>query len=962
MSLMSELQPQYDLPVWEICRFAPYPVTAVSSLTTGNTLTNRYLYYQISNLLYRYDTVTDCWQQLSSTPANTPTIMNNNVLSNSAGHFGQAISGGTNTIQIAGLSGKVLIGYEIRIIAGTGAGQKRTITNVDAPVIHERGLCTTASTVQIIDASTGVGLKQWKPNQWKNYQVRIDWGTGRTQMRPILYNTQNTLTFTDINYITVNPWSQCPLMTATVANGSFWVIESHQVTVNSNWTVQPDASSQFMIVSGGIWNISQGTTAAPFFSLMYYDILSDVWYQKSTQSGLKTAVFLAGSDLSMERFTENGGTLLTGTAAGGGTRYITPATTLTPMQYANFEVRIVGGTGIGQIRSILSNTTNRINVVRDWDITPDNTSVYEIWRDVGKIWLIGGGDAGMLQYSRDVDQWTTGKQLDNGQCNQLSAQKTGDNPIALTSITRITASITGINATPVAPGSGYNIDDLITLGTGTGGVVRVTGINSTGGVTSVTLESVGTNYTVATQAQASVLPAGGTGCTVSVTSIDYTEYAVTAIAHNYKIGDTVTMKGANSTGAAKFNGTYVITGIPTLTTNLSFSYCSVGDPGAGAATIAYSPSVTQLVDCTKNWIPNEHIGKLIQLSSNNILSIGQVRRIIGNTATTITWTLAATAPVNGGSRYVIEDIKPFGTDRSSIGEKCGVEGFATGGSTTTLIDSTKSWPTNYWSRTAQRKLRIVEGTGVGSEILITANTATTLTFATQTFTPDTTTRYIIMDGFGTATSGTATTLVDTAQNWETNYWVGSRLRLLAGTGQGNEYTITANTNNTLTFGSGATPDVSTAYAILEASIKTNGLHLDNITGSTLASLNHKFMYAFAGTVTGELSRYDITTEHWEFISYFPQSETFTTGAMYVYDGQDRIYINCSTAFAGAIAMRVLSYDIVKNLMEPAGNMEYGHSTAVSGNRMEIIKTVDGLKYLYIMRHSGQEMWRVLLFW
>jgi len=30
--------------------------------------------------------------------------------------------------------------------------------------------------------------------------------------------------------------------------------------------------------------------------------------------------------------------------------------------------------------------------------------------------------------------------------------------------------------------------------------------------------------------------------------------------------------------------------------------------------------------------------------------------------------------------------------------------------------------------------------------------------------------------------------------------------------------------------------------------------------------------------------------------------------------------------------------------------------------MEIIQTADGLKYLYIMRHTGQEMWRTLLFW
>ena len=31
-------------------------------------------------------------------------------------------------------------------------------------------------------------------------------------------------------------------------------------------------------------------------------------------------------------------------------------------------------------------------------------------------------------------------------------------------------------------------------------------------------------------------------------------------------------------------------------------------------------------------------------------------------------------------------------------------------------------------------------------------------------------------------------------------------------------------------------------------------------------------------------------------------------------------------------------------------------------RMEIVTTVDGLKYLYMMRHTGTEMWRTMLFW
>ena len=180
MALTNNLKQQVDLPVWEWCRFAPATTTAISSLTTGNALTNRYLYYQVAGALYRYDTIADSWHQLASAPT-TPTIMNNNVLSNSVGHYGQAISGGASTIQIAGLNGNSLVGYNIRILSGTGAGQERTITAVSAATIHDRGIVTTGSTTLITDASTGIGLKQWKTNTWKNYQVRIDYGNGKTQ-------------------------------------------------------------------------------------------------------------------------------------------------------------------------------------------------------------------------------------------------------------------------------------------------------------------------------------------------------------------------------------------------------------------------------------------------------------------------------------------------------------------------------------------------------------------------------------------------------------------------------------------------------------------------------------------------------------------------------------------------------------------------------------------------------------
>lgn len=963
MTITNNLKVQVDLPVWEWLRFAPATPTAVSSLTTPK-VPGRYLYYQVSGTLYRYDTYSDGWQQLQTIQNNTPTIMNTNQYSSAVGYFGRAISsgGGNNTMELAGLSGNALVGYKIKIIAGTGAGQERTIMTVSAPIIQDTGIVTTAGASSIVDGSTGAGLKQWGVNKYVDYQVRCEFGTGQKFMRKILRNDATTIVFSDVTHLTTNSWCCCPLpitWSATAGVQATYVIESQIITVDTNWTTNPDKTSQFVVKSGGIWNVSQGTTSTPFYSINYYDVLTDTWYAKSTQSGLKAQVFLAASDLAIEVMTEvNGAVVAEATATSGAARSLTNSgLSMTPMDFANMELRITGGTGIGQVRSILSNTATKFNVYRDWDITPDNTSKYEIWRDTGKVWLCGGGDSALFQYSQETDQWSTGKQLDFGTVASLSAQKSGELPQAITSITRTVTGMKGVGTISTA-GTGYNIDDILTVDA-KGGTVRVTGITpATGAVTAVTLETCGTGYTTGAKAT-TVTPAGGTGCQITLAAgdIDFTELVATAIVHNFKIGDVVTIAGATSTGAANFNGVKTIIGVISTT---QFSYCTGGDPGAATATGTSTISTTVLVDCTKNWAVDEHKGKILQVSNNALLATGgQQRIILSNTANTITWTLAMTAatPAAGTYRYVILDKKPFGTDMTMGGRVGGgTEGFATSGSTTTIVDSTKSWKPNYWSKTVQRKVRIVEGTGVGSEIAITSNDATTLTFAAQAFTVDTTTRYVIMDSFGTATAGSTSTLTDSAQNWDVNIWAGKRVRLLSGTGVGWEYAIVSNTATALTFAVATAPDTSTAYAILEATPKSFGIHLDMITASTDTTLNSRYMYSFVGSATSEIARYKVSSEHWQRLSYFPQVETVTTGTMYVYDEKDRIY------FSRNATSRIQYYDLVKNVTVPCAYIPYGNSTEVSGNRMEIITTTDGLQYLYIMRHSATEMWRVLIFW
>ena len=214
-----------------------------------------------------------------------------------------------------------------------------------------------------------------------------------------------------------------------------------------------------------------------------------------------------------------------------------------------------------------------------------------------------------------------------------------------------------------------------------------------------------------------------------------------------------------------------------------------------------------------------------------------------------------------------------------------------------------------------------------------------------------------MEGFGQATSGSTTTLVDTTQNWAANAMVGKRVRLVAGSAATNEVTITGNTQTTLSFSAiGAAVDNTTSYTIIEPTTRGAGNSIFVPRNSTNPTLNNNYLYMFRGGATAEIGRYNITTEAYEPITFFPFSETLTTGTSYAYDGVNRIY------FQKDATGRCYYYDMIVNEVVNSSTMPYSQGTAAIGNRMEVVTTEDNLKYLYMIRNGGQEFWRCLLFW
>lgn len=946
MAVTNNLKVQVDLPVWEWCRFAPTATATLSALATSDDGNTRFLYYISGSLFYRYDTYADTWQQLA-TPNTAPLTVLALRYTGFRGYHGRILSATSTTVQIPGLRGPTLNGQTIKILSGTGAGQEKVLTYT-GETVHDMGVITGTTTSTLADST-----KKWKYNQWSGYIVGITFGTDATQYKKILYNDTNTLYVYDVNLQPQESWNNQPFVAAapyalpvtTAGSQAHYQILSHTYSVSS-WTTTPDYTSYFTTLSGGVYLLSSAA-AAPFFTLQYYDILHGSWQTKTCNQGLISAAL--GTDCSVERLAKTGTAFISSTATAGGTRTLTDSgQTMTPDRYANYRIRITSGTGVGQHRRIICNTATVFTLAKPWDIVPDATSTYEVWGDYDRMFLGGGAAAALFAYSPENDYWMQGQGFDQGVCANIAVKMNGWDALGVTSGARIAAGVTAVNSTPTAAGSGYLVGDILTCSVGgTGARVIVTSINNTGGVTGIELVAAGTATGFTTGTGKATTGGTGTGCTIEITSVGATCLVTTASANWFKTGDQVTFSGCSDSA---YNVTSTILCVGGTTT------FDITTSAAGSMAASSSQSTTVIVDASKNWTTNEHVGRLVHLSVAGTAPTAQIRWITANTATTLT-VATIVAGVNGTSKYAIYDSKVFGTDNQFKPANQQNWGHASSGSTTTLVDSSKNWINNCW---AGYKMRIESGTGFGSGIItITSNTATTLTYASQAFTPDSTTHYEIADSWGLITTGGTTTPITEAstKNWVTNLWAGKRVRITGGTANGQEGAITSNTATAITTSAALTlTDATSTYAVLGVPARGAGVQLLWIWGSTDTSIKGKYIFVPRGGASNTADIYDITTSRWTYGYFFsPQAETFTTGSMYAYDGANKIYIQKDATG------RVFAYDVTTNIVQALGTIPYGHSTAIVGNRMEIISTADGLDYLYMMRHTGQEMWRTLIY-
>lgn len=160
------------------------------------------------------------------------------------------------------------------------------------------------------------------------------------------------------------------------------------------------STDTFAIDTGRFFILNAGILATNSFKS--YDIASGIW------TGLAFANLPAsiGTDGKLI-CTPSNDIFATGTASSATTTTITNTPkTWTVNQWTNYQIRITGGTGLGQIRTIASNTSNVLTVSSVFTITPDATSTYELTGNDDYMYFLGNNAVTLYRYSISGNAWT----------------------------------------------------------------------------------------------------------------------------------------------------------------------------------------------------------------------------------------------------------------------------------------------------------------------------------------------------------------------------------------------------------------------------------------------------------------------------------------------------------------------------------------------------------------------------
>lgn len=157
----------------------------------------------------------------------------------------------------------------------------------------------------------------------------------------------------------------------------------------------------FRINSGSFFVFTSGVLATSF---KRFDIATMSWGSTLSITGLAGTWGTDGRIVTAGMY---GVSYDSGTASAGGATTLTDASKAWATdQWINYQVRITGGTGIGQVRPI-TDSTGTVLTVAAWTTAPDATSTYVIEGDENALYLLGNNAVTLYKYSISANTWST---------------------------------------------------------------------------------------------------------------------------------------------------------------------------------------------------------------------------------------------------------------------------------------------------------------------------------------------------------------------------------------------------------------------------------------------------------------------------------------------------------------------------------------------------------------------------
>jgi hypothetical protein len=120
--------------------------------------------------------------------------------------------------------------------------------------------------------------------------------------------------------------------------------------------------------------------------------------------------------------------------------------------------------------------------------------------------------------------------------------------------------------------------------------------------------------------------------------------------------------------------------------------------------------------------------------------------------------------------------------------------------------------------------------------------------------------------------------------------------------------------------------------------------------------NNDRLYYVRGGANATIWYYSIGTPGFTALTYYPNTETFTTGTSGAYDAVNRIYLVKDNTH------RLYYLQLDENKLYPAGQFPYVSGAAMAGDGLVYVKTVDNAEFVYYRRQTGTEFWRTLINW